>query len=96
MTKRIFKKMARTLPYMPFPISNASMFFDAGVLLHCLCGDSGGRLRGVVLLNVGCGRTERSPCLAGGKTQANHKANQHQKSANKLSHLSSRIWLVIL
>lgn len=72
------------------------MFLDAGVLFDSFCRDRGSYFRGVIHLRIGRGRTDSPPCLAGGKTQANHKANQHQKSANKLSHLSSRIWLVNL
>ena len=72
------------------------MFLDASVLLNCLCRDGCRHFRGVIHLRVGRGRTDSPPRFARGKTQANHKANQHQKSANILSHLSSRIWLVIL
>ena len=85
--------MAHTLPYMPFDVS---ILLHSRVLLHCLCGDSGGRFGGVILLNVGRGRTDSPPSFAGRKPHASDEANQHQKSANKLSHLSSRIWLVTL
>lgn len=79
-----------------FPISNASMFLDACVLFHGLRRDGCRHFRGVIHLRVSRGRTDSPPCLAGRKPHASNEANQHQKSANKLSHLSSRIWLVIL
>ncbi len=72
------------------------MFLDASVLFDSLCRDSCCHFRGVIHLRIGGGRTDSPPCLAGRQSHASDEANQHQKSANKLSHLSSRIWLVNL
>ena len=40
------------------------LLFDPGVLLYRFGGDSRGRLRGVVLLNVSAGSGDGSPSLA--------------------------------
>lgn len=77
-------------------LQRKSSLFDSRVLFNRLRGDRGGSLGGVVLLNVGRRCRHRSPRFARCHAQADNHANQHQKSANKLSHLSSRIWLVIL
>ena len=69
---------------MPFDVS---ILFHPRVLLHRLRGDCGRHFRGVIHLRIGGGRTERPPCFAGRQSHASDKANQHQKSANKLSHL---------
>ena len=59
------------------------LLFHARILLYRFGGDGGGRLRGVVLLNVSAGSGDGSPYLA--TTDANGDTKQDQRQQDALA-----------